>query len=302
MAYFFKELANKLHLHLIESDLFKANMLPQNREFSKIILGWQCGYYNEECHSPIRNDVTVGVDKSKTLASLKGLVEWVERYSFQEGKNNGNPYCQTKRSEGFAARPFLFLKTCAKNTARETALLEAIERYAWVNWWKNKNTLHYISKIELSDYFSDINEIEVSDFYEIEVPTTIGASLFIYLLKIKNEGYLTGGAAEFNRDSDSAKKRAVSELLRHLLAYQRSKSDNNFSEREYMNRIVSFGSGSRNYEVEERVFKHGDIMTNLPALEIDSEIDQQLSKHVVVYRCRFFNQPEFIDEEITLCF
>src|SRR3990172_1510262 len=74
--------------------------------------------------------VACGAGRSWRCAKSKALSEYVERKSCS-GLTNG-----------FAAFPFLFRKEKAQKKANENAWLEIIERYAWHEWFYNKQIFY----------------------------------------------------------------------------------------------------------------------------------------------------------------
>ena len=81
--------------------------------------------------------VFTGVSLDPATATLKSLVEKIEREAYIAGAKNNLSSCQTERSDGFAAYPLGIPGVDARAQARANAWNEAFERFAWASWWDN---------------------------------------------------------------------------------------------------------------------------------------------------------------------
>lgn len=110
------------------------NLFKQNDIFPKYIdsarigkLFWFVCYDKDE--GIMSETSSTGFSFNADTALLKALSERLERITFQQGAEKGLSSCATERSDGFAAYPLF--ESHAKQTVRDLALSEAIERYAW---------------------------------------------------------------------------------------------------------------------------------------------------------------------------
>lgn len=258
------------------------------------------------------NDACAGVDGDPELAITKALVEFYERAVFQEGILNGHPACGRIHSDGIAAFPIHIENALAQ--ARENAYLEAVERYVWAHWWDDSDIGHKANRIEdfktgyLSSNGNSLDEFrnfcDVEDFIVVE-PFVKDPTLNVQLLfaKVRNFGFVSGGAAGRKSEESRTFGRGLSELIRHGIALKRGIAQNISGSTFYEKRLMFFGLGRGNDLVVERLGKSGANKVDLPNLQIDQEIpSREFNKLVYVHRCLFENQPPFVDGELErLC-
>lgn len=242
----------------------------------------------------ISQDVFTGHSFEKEVALLKALSERAERYTFTEGYNNGLESCQTERSDGFAASPLAM-----SQSARENALNEALERFVWANWWDNTHISFSIEQVEIaknnSSYLGSIvSSLDIEslllvkpdfDFENKEVQIIFG--------KLKNGGYISGGACGDKNASENTFYRGMDELYRHGMAYKNALVKNKNPKTFYEQRLFYFASGLGNQLVEARLQKNGKDSIVVTKLKVDSEIPTSFPEYKV-HRCLFENQPPFV--------
>src|SRR5262249_34043092 len=125
--------------------LAERGSAPKNVQLTAAGGGYFASVFDEDegGSSAISEGVSIGFDRTLDLATLKGVVEWLERIAFREGAASGLPGCQTARSDGFAAFPsFSNGALQSKNSARSHAYAEAVERYVWATWWDKHEIGH----------------------------------------------------------------------------------------------------------------------------------------------------------------
>ncbi|NQY44160.1 MAG: hypothetical protein HRT87_12555 [Legionellales bacterium] len=159
---------------------------------------------------------TCGVSRILELAKIKAISEFVEREAF---KNSG-----TKSSTGFAAYPFIFNASKAKEKAKVHAFNETVERYVLYQWDKKDdikfeiyNSPHIQNK-EL--YLAIQKEIAFLEYYKI-TPTLINnqdTQAVILYAKTKY-GWTFGSAA--NKCPIEAELNAIKELYMHCIGLYR---------------------------------------------------------------------------------
>ena len=99
----------------------------------------------------ISDKAFTGIDLDPATALAKANSEMIERKVFSIGHGLGLESCQTERSDGFAAYPKK-MGLLSVEKARENALAEAIERYAWANWWDDRDISYSHKTYSLSEF------------------------------------------------------------------------------------------------------------------------------------------------------
>ena len=259
-------------------------------------------YYLAVAHNRIVPDTTfieeagAGLSTHSGTAIIKALVEYVERKAFLEGNLDGNPACDSERSDGFAGFPkILRTKSQANRCARDNAFLEATERYVWSYWWDNPEVGAEIREFKIQKRHSVlIEEIQKNtplDSIQTVVPKVDnGPRTTILIAGLKGGGYISGGAAS-KGNSDSF-ERPLSEMLRHSIGLHRLQ--NKDSKSFYEERLKYFGLGLGDRLVKERLSMRSGNGIVLPPLSIDQQISHSVSEHVAVHRCLFKGQPHFV--------
>lgn len=270
--------------------------MPRRIDFSKVGDRYWCVVADSDTDSDviINQDVFTGHSFEKEVSLLKALSERAERHTFIEGYKNGTESCQTERSDGFAAMP-----AAIEQSARDNALNEALERFVWATWWDNtqiafsKNTIDL--KTENSQYLDTIvstldieSLILIKPIFEFQ-----NKEVQIIFAKIKNGGYISGGACGDKDLSENTFYRGIDELYRHGLSYKNAIAKNKRPESFYEQRLFYFSSGLGNQLVEKRLNQAGIDSITISALKIDAEVPTSFSDYKV-HRCLFENQPPFV--------
>lgn len=284
--------------------------LPKHIEVSSLSMGTMASVFDSAPSSIINESVFCGIDPTPSTAILKGLVEMIERQAFSEGYKSGLPYCQTARSDGFAAFP-IGVAPQAKAIARENGLCEAIERYVWASWWDDASVGHDIRSVKFNSLsvgeslLRDLQDsMPLDSIFEVR-PWSDSSDrvVIIYLAFLAPIGVISGGACGRKDDIEGVRYRAIGELLRHGLAVKRldPASDSNLSF--YEKRLRFFGLTKDGTALaRSRLKAKGSKTIKLPRLAHDSSVPHSLSEIVAVHRCHFENQPEFIGGELErLC-
>ncbi len=292
---------SRLILDSIIVELKRQNKMPKRIDFSKIGDRYWCVVSDNptDTISVINEDIFTGFSNEKEIALLKALSERAERLAFIEGSRNDIPSCQTERSDGFAAMPLISLN----NSVRENALNEAIERFVWSTWWDDSESAFTIRKIhpdnkivQLTSYLEEVIKTLNLEFIYVVNPiidqlTTKQVQILIG--KIKDKGYVTGGACGTKAETQITVFRALDELYRHGFAFQRAVQKDIKPKSLYEKRLMYFASGFGNRIVQDRLATRGIKLIFLPELQIDSEIESSIPGFTV-HRCFFENQPPFI--------
>ncbi len=261
---------------------------------------------SEKNDSLISDRVFTGFDKNIQTAFSKAVSEMVERKSFSRGNADKLLSCSTLRSDGFAAFPIFDNLSLAKEQARENALNEAIERYAWATWWDNTQIQYESSIYSTQDFcksfpslkklLNELNEKIRFERIHIIEPKLLRSEkqLLIVVAEFAN-GVVTGGACENINNSETILTRALSELLRHaLVLIQQKQKPLKLSE--YEQRLLYFASPEGKKTFYRRILEKGNQCIELPSLVIDAQIPSDGTHYV--HRCLFRNQPPFIDENV----
>ncbi len=271
--------------------------------------------YRKTTQSVISENVFCGCSTSQPIAIAKAVVESIEREAFIDGRAAGILSCQTEKSQGFAGYPTtLISRATALQTCRAIALAEAIERFAWATWWDDESVSYQcrgLSEIVPEErramgLLKDIPAHSPLKSISVIEPavSSCGFTLRILLAEFADGGFITGGAAgpATARSLASITQRATSELVRHILALERLAQTGAKPTTPYEAKLAYFGFGHGSSLVKGRLAAQGTKVIELPVLVVDEEIPHRFSKHVVVYRCLFKNQPPFVSGPIgRLC-
>ena len=136
-------------------------------------------------------------------------------------------------------------------------------------------------------------DLPIESALQIEPKVETSSKLIILICKLKNGGFVTGGACAKNGAFD----RALGELMRHYLAFAQNRDRE--PRDSYNRRLHYFARGTGNSEVERRLSQIGNKTVHLPQLEVDMTIDHEFSNFVYIHRCLFPNQAEFVDEHMN---
>lgn len=279
-----------------------AGFLPKNIEKTQFKSIFFYNIYNNPFGNIMSYDVSTGVDSNEKIALLKALVEYLERNAFSESSKK-KLFPLHSFSDGFAAIPKSFPNYIQRT--RDNSLAEATERYIWASWWDNK-TGAQISEIYAKEQSTKIRDlldfIEHTNIYKIEpfVKNDSGIKTIIIFIKLKNGGYISGGAA--GADKDATLFRASSEIIRHYLGFLKYKELNLSPCHFYDERLVYFANGFGNHLVEDRLNSTSDKSLVLPKLIYDTPVPHTFENVVYVHRCLFKNQPLFVGGDLTrLC-
>lgn len=295
----------RFRLKNILHGLKSQGMAPDKIEIVAAPGGFFANIAFGEVDPVISENVATGFDKNADIAVLKAISEFIERRAFRHGKQTGAAFCQTERSDGFAAFPRSWhTEFTAHSDARTRALHEATERYVWAHWWDSPTVAHWMQDARL--YASQascetalLNALPAYIDLEkiIAVVPKIKSSnrvLVILLCELKNGGFLSGGACGFREHRKEIFMRASAELFRHALAHFRLNQTKRLPNDFYQERLAYFCTPEGGQEVRKRIAMQGTDAVNLPDLEIDAEIPHCVSNLVLVHRCLYKNQPLFM--------
>lgn len=282
------------------SNLKARGLAPQNIQFANWENWTMVSAFSKLDEHFISENVSMGIDRDPQTALLKALTEFCERKIMNE---TTDPIARlTERSDGFAALPKSYKNSEFK--VEENAMNEAIERFLWAKWWDNTSVKYHISNdFTFSEKEKVFTEFELEDLFTIHVlPSNHNSSLLILLAKIKDAGYVSGGAAGTIFNKDQVFSRAFGELLRHLIVVKKMRGSESKNPTFYEKRLLGFGSGIWNKVVEARLGKTGDVSITLPNLSINKTIEHPDSDFMILHRCLFVDQPLFMGGQIErLC-
>jgi ribosomal protein S12 methylthiotransferase accessory factor YcaO len=294
----------KEQLQKMIQELENRNILPSHIDIAQIGALHFVNLYNHIDSKMIASSATTGMDKSLEVATLKALSEFIERLAFQEGFFNKNPFCQTERSDGFAAYPKI--SSGYETKAKNNALNEAIERFVWASWWDDSNISHEIKSLDPKDkdFFKDSVSLlsEVEDLLGIDDLKMItphfegfpGKEVIIFACETIDQGVITGGACGNIEDRDQTILRAIGELSRHALAIYKAETEDIKPESFYERRLFYFMSEEGFSLYQNRIKSNGNQKIKLPKLKVDNEIKHEFLDLFYVHRCLFEDQPSFI--------
>lgn len=292
---------NDLSFYL--SELEARNLMPANIEAAEWFDWTIVSCFDTKSSEYISESVRMGIDKDKEIAFMKALTEHCERIL---SKNTEEKNITTYgRSDGFAAFPILGKNNeSAARRGRENAYNEAVERFLWATWWDDNDIAFSIlpAALALNDLQNLTNQFNLESIKEIQVKDSLGVyCLSILLAKIKNGGYVTGGACSL-LDNKRRYDQAYGELLRHLFVTQTNKNIDAAKLSFYEKRLFLFASGKLNQKVEDRLIASGSKQIVLPDLALDKCINHSQADLIYLHRCYFKNQPIFMGGDVDrLC-
>lgn len=269
-------------------------------EISQASGSYHVSIFSKKCTSTISEYVYSGSDIEITSALMKSLMEMVERIA----QERLDAYSFDKVSScGFAAYPVLNCKSEAREKVRKISFREAVERYVWKHWWNDDSTKYEMIKNDpkvLSDPFMlEIGQMHnVSDVFEVRpLHSEKGVLVLLYYIKIEGKGFITGGAAGEDSETESVRERALSEALRHSLSLTREKSKQ--EPLTLYEKKLEFISSLKGQQIfQDRIKKRGEKIINLPKLKFDSEIKILPSENWVIHRSLFEDQEVFLSSEL----
>lgn len=282
--------------------------LPRRIELSEIGSTCIANAFDDPGDYTISEFVFTGMSPDPATATLKALVEKIERDAYAAGARKSLASCQTERSDGFAAYPLGIGGVDERKQARANAWHEAFERFTWACWWDNADISHQsrrctedsLSKASWS-LISALNKImPLKEVFEI-IPDTDNddAEAVIVFAELEGGGFVSGGAAGRKDDRDVIVYRALSELVRHGLAAFHFRNNGTKPKSFYEKRLHFFAFEAAGSELlKRRLSQVGKTRIQIPVLEIDAEIPHDLSDLVYVHRCYFKDQPPFIGGDI----
>ncbi|MES2802752.1 MAG: hypothetical protein V4654_09695 [Bdellovibrionota bacterium] len=285
------------------SELEARNLMPAHIEAAEWF-GWTLvSCFDTKSSEYISESVRMGIDQDKETAFLKALTEHCERIL---SKNTPEKSITSYgRSDGFAAFPILDQNiNVATLRGRENAYNEAVERYLWATWWDNLDISFSISPTSsaINGTQSLIDQFNLEYIKEVQIKdSSENQCLSIFLAKIINGGYVTGGACSLVGDNRRYTQ-AYGELLRHLFVTKNNQSIAHSNLSFYEQRLFSFASGKLNHIVENRLHCIGSKLIELPELVLDTCVKHEHSDLIYLHRCYFENQPVFMGGNIErLC-
>ncbi len=259
--------------------------------------------------SVIRADVATGMHPDGEISAIKALVEYFERQTFYFWANQTN-HEGTLHSDGFAAYPAMSPQ--AGHLAKQYALNEAMERYAWATWWDSDNVGHSLEKIESTEFWTLDNQLvlkQLNQYFPFKTvhvvqPLIHASEKCVILLFAENDdgGFISGGAAGNIEEASKVFLSALVELIRHGLAMDRFMRQKIEPTSFYENRLLHFGVGRGTSLVKDRLNRKAEESIAFPRLVEDRKIEGPFQNLVTVHRCLFENQPPFVSGELErLC-
>lgn len=292
--------------------LKKAGELPRNIELSHVKNVAIAAVYDQDQECIMQNAACTGVAISPDQATLKALVEFIERRAFIDGAKQGRQMCMTDSSDGFAAYPVVLLpRERAKRMARRNAWHEALERYVWATWWDHIEMENEFKKLSVrgdtphEQLLTCIHEhVSVRELILIfpRIANAPNSEVIVVFAFLNGGGVVSGGAAGFKKEREHNLFRACSELVRHALGIARAKEQRAEPKTFYEKRLLFFGFGHGDELVRQRLSQKGSDAVTLPPLRWDGEVPHAFRNVISVHRCLFENQPPFVGGQLErLC-
>lgn len=227
----------------------------------------------------IFNAQACGADSCWETTKSKALSEYVERKSFE--------LSQVQSTNGFAAYPFIFRKKRAQKKARENACFEMIERYAWPEWFGNKN-IHYTLKNDVENknkkFLQAIQrEINISKLYIISPQMEQSNLKMVILYGVTNAGLVC--ASSVRNSIESAEQSALKEFYMHAVGLYRIKNHILKTTMNYEARIVWISEQS--HLLNQRLTFCGTHFISIPYPIVYQDIPTEFNQAYIVQRCFF---------------
>jgi hypothetical protein len=272
--------------------------------------------YNNKNSLFISDNVFCGQDSNLDLSIIKSLMELTERLAQDNEEIQEQMPHLNDNSDGFAAFPIYSPRTENQSAlmARNHALSEAIERYAWSHWWDNHHIGHKIIEITSEPVLQQKNIKPIIDTITklINVENIflvtpyfgqyLSRELVIILIKKKGGGFFSGGAVGLLKNRETTIFRSLSELLRHILAYEKMLINDEDRKTFYEKRLYYFASGQGDLLVEQRIKIKSFNKISFPSLVLDRKISHLFENFVYVHRCFFKGQNPFLSGSLEkLC-
>jgi len=231
-----------------------------------------------------------GAGHSWEIAVLKAQSEYVERKAVQASN--------AASSTGFAAFPFIFFKQRAINQAKKYAYAEMVERYAWPEWFANKN-IAYQLRAKVCDankqFYQGIQkERDFRKLYIIQPKLELDNLQLVIFYALSEFGLVCGGAAHKNREQ--AELSALKELYMHAIGLFRMKHQNLQPTTVYEKRV--YWISQQHQTLQKRLASQGNAGISIPFPVTFQSIKTEFEQTHVVQRCVFEGyQKVFISEE-----
>lgn len=274
--------------------LESRGLLPKQCELSAIGPLHMAALFNEL--DPTRAIIETGfcgMDTDQDVAILKALVECAERAAYREGLAKNDRLCLTERSDGFAAFP-VSDHTDALARARENALAEAVERFAWATWADDSAVAFSLAATEHPILDAINGWIALKRTFLVKPKFAFqNLELQIHFAELEGGGVVSGGACGKIGDQNTS-LRALGELARHASAAKKFKHDGLRPTGTYEERLMYMASVDGAAHLSARLASKGTKTIDFPPLALDGSVAHSLSETVAVHRCYFANQPPFV--------
>ncbi|MCB0361488.1 MAG: hypothetical protein KDD35_02125 [Bdellovibrionales bacterium] len=299
-------MSSRTELRELITALANSDFHPGNIQMSRLGVTNYVTCEMAPSESIISENYTCGMDINIFTATIKAIVEHVERKSLLYNRNNNKECSLVSRSDGLAAYPVSSRSGIeyAHRKARDNALCEAVERYIWASWWDNSEFCHRM--YPLVSYLKDDFEcLSLMRFLGKSMPIDSASVIFpeikgddfvvlVVLIRLKKLGYVSGGSCSFVGDRSNLLRRALYEAARHFLGLKKAIEGGMSPTTFYEQRLLFFGSGSANQIVDSRLSSGGGLGVVLPKLQFDEILSHPFDEIVACHRCYFENQPPFI--------
>jgi hypothetical protein len=281
-----------------------AGAAPRFIEFANAGACFFANVFDRRTQHAICPSICTGFASTEGMALRKALSEYIERRAYAHAAAKSLEWASVAGTDGLAAYPTDVGVGVAVEAARENAICEAVERFAWASWWDNDAI-----KFDLEEDYRPSRDEKGSQFLLSALndrvpfrrilavkPRIRDASfqLIILFAELRAGGYLSGGACDRAKSQNARSERAAAEIFRHGLAFRRMEQGLTCEMSFYERRLWYFATGQGDALVARRLRANGRQEVSLPPLRLDLPVQHDLASLAAVHRCVFDGQPPFV--------
>lgn len=226
------------------------------------------------------------------IGFAKALSEFIERNAFRENLKK----CDSKDlyGHGYAAFP---KGEDGLTYAKDQALFEATERYAWPLFWHEDIAFEHqtcqSNKFKLLVKLSK----DIKDCYHI-LPCLGGEVIFaITVITLKQGGVSVGGKCSFT--VDSAIEGSFKEALRHFVIYKNIRNEFHLRDQFYQKRLCHLAEHGEEMYLN-RLNRKSNKRLDIPKLWIDKQIQHSFD-HMYYVNQKCYKSPyTFLDSVVEV--
>ncbi len=263
-------------------------------DFIRHLGAWSVHLRPSAMTSPSSGQAFGGTASDKELALNKAVSEYVERQAMIEYFSTQNELASID-SSGFAARPYGLVPWLTKLQVRNTARLEAMERFYGSAWFHNLQIGHTVIDLETNrlPLFRNLGlHSKFSNICLVQINTPHWEDVLILVGLLPTSGFVVGCAAGWIWNRGQTLYRAAVELMRHAAIVKSILTHDLPVESEYTNKLIYHATGAADGPLRNRLSIKGTSSCDKPEVEVDESVPHRFAKHYYVHRFIFKNQPK----------